>query len=168
MSTKIEHKNQTAKYVGLFNLLPRFLRRYALTFAIGYMVKIMRTTGIKVQELDQSHAELKLKNRKKVQNHIGGVAAAAMVLMAEIASGLVLSMNIPDSSVPVLESMDFKFIKRAQGSMNTIAVLNLEQINDIQTSDKGKIIIDVKMTDETGSMPVTCEMKWAWTPKRRK
>jgi len=168
MTIKKRRTNQTAKYVSLLNLLPSFLRRYALTFAIGYIVKIMSTTGIKVQELDQSHTELKLNNRKKVRNHIGGIAAAAMVLMAEIASGLMMSMNIPDSSVPVLQSMSFKFLKRAQGAMKATADLSSEQVHYIQTTDNGSTIVKVKLTDETGSIPVDCEMKWAWKPKRRK
>jgi acyl-coenzyme A thioesterase PaaI-like protein len=162
------HTNRTSKYVSLLNLLPGWLRRRLLTFAIGYIIKYMGTTGIKVQALDQSKAELTLKNRKIVQNHIGGIAAAAMVLMAEIASGLVISMNIPDSSLPVLQSMNFTFRKRARGAMRAVALLTSEQINYVQTTDKGSTTINVKMTDETGGTPVACEMKWAWTPKHRK
>ena len=162
----MEHINRTAKFVNMLNGLPGWLNRFILTCAIGYIIKYMKTTGIKVIKLDRFRAELTLKNRKKVQNHIKGIAGAAMVLMAEIASGLVVSMNIKDTSVPVLQSMNFKFLKRAKGSMAAAAVLTPEQINHIQTTDKGSTTVHVKLTDDTGSEPVVCEMIYAWTPRR--
>jgi len=159
--------NKTAKTVAALNPLPSLIRQYILTLAIGYVVKFMGTARVKVKKLTQSRVELRLANHKKVRNHIGGIAAAAVVLMAETASGLVVSMNVLNNSVPVLKSMNFKFIRRAQGAMTAIATLTPDQINEINTSEKGNTKVHMKMTDETGNEPIVGEMQWAWTPKQR-
>ena len=48
-----------------------------------------------------------------MQNHIGGVHAAAMVLVAENTTGLVVGMNVPDAGVPVVKTLKVDFVKWA-------------------------------------------------------
>ena len=35
------------------------------------------------------------------------------------------------------------------------------------TEDKGDVLVDVVVTDESGESPIVCEMVWAWVPKKR-
>jgi hypothetical protein len=48
------------------------------------------TSGIWIEDLDVRKATVSLKNRKRVQNHIGGVHACGMALLAESATGELL------------------------------------------------------------------------------
>ena len=106
-------------------------------------------------------------NRKRVQNHIGGVHAAAMVLVAENTTGLVVGMNVPDTAVPVVKSLKVDFVKRATGSLRAEATLTDEQCERIRTEPKGDVTVNVRVTDEAGVEPIQWEIIWAWTPKRR-
>jgi hypothetical protein len=47
-----------------------------------------------------------------------------------------------------------------------VATLTDEQIELMQTTEKGDINVQVVVTDETGIEPVKCEMVWAWVPKK--
>ncbi|MFT6123112.1 MAG: hypothetical protein ACJAWS_001944 [Oleiphilaceae bacterium] len=160
-------QNKMNKIVSNINSLPAFLRVKALTTFFGKLVKFTGTTGIKIEELTDRRAVISLKNKKSVQNHIGSVHAVASILIAESATGYLIGMNVPDTSVPVIKTIKADYVKRAKGNMKAVASLTEEQILAMQTLDKGETTVPVVISDADGNEPILIEMIWAWTPKRR-
>lgn len=156
--------NSLEKTVKQFSTYPKWL----LSFAIGRMVKFTGTAGISYDLMTTERVIVSMKNRSKVRNHIGQIHAAAMMLLAETATGMVLGMNVPDDKLPLLKYMNSKFVKRSQGRMVAEATISEEQRQKILTEEKGDVIIPVTITDQAGNEPVLCEVCWAWVPKRRK
>jgi hypothetical protein len=103
-----------------------------------------------------------------MRNHIGGVHAAAMALLAETATGAVFGMNVPDSALPLLKIMHVAYGRRAVGGLTAIASLTPEQIERIGREEKGDVVVSCVVTDESGQSPITATMTWAWVPKVRK
>lgn len=161
-------RNKLNNIVTRINMLPEIIRSATLTTLFGRTVKFTGTAGIKVEELTQSGAVVSLKNKKSVQNHIGSVHAVASILIAESATGYVVGMNIPDSSVPVIKTIRADYVKRASGDMRAVSSLSPEQIQLMQTQEKGETVVPVTVTDGDGKEPILMEMTWAWTPKKRK
>ena len=168
MKSKTKNLNRLSKVVVSLRKWPKPWRSALLNFAIRRTVKFVGTASVKVEMLDFNRSIMSLKNRKKVQNHIGTIHATAMALLAETATGMLVGMNIPDGKVPVLKSMKIDYLKRASGDMRAEAHLQPEQIALIRTEDKGEILVAVKVTDDEMKQPIECEMLWAWTPKRKK
>lgn len=160
-------QNKLSKIISNVYKLPEFMRVKALSTLFGTTVKFTGTTGIKVEELTNSHSIVTLKNKKSVQNHIGSVHAVASVLIAESATGYLIGMNISDECVPVIKTIKADYVKRAKGDMRAEASLTKEQIKDIQSSTKGETVVKVKVTDAENKEPILMEMVWAWTPKKR-
>lgn len=156
--------NRLERTVNKLKAYPGWL----LSFAVGRIVKFTGTAGISYDLMSRDKVVVSMKNRPKVRNHIGQIHAAAMMLLAETATGMVLGMNVPDDKIPLLKYMDSKFIRRSQGRMQAEAILNEEQQQHIMNTEKGDVIIQVKVTDESGEEPVLCEVCWAWVPKRVK
>ncbi|MGX5174226.1 DUF4442 domain-containing protein [Aliikangiella sp. IMCC44653] len=161
-------KNQLAKLVDKLQKKPQWISKRALNFALGSTIKFVGTAGVECVSLSQEKAIFKLKNRKKVRNHIGSVHAAATSLLAETASGLVLGMNIPDDKTPLMKSMHIDYIKRSSGDLLAEAIITQQQIEMLYQQDKGETLIQVKVTDQEGNEPVLCQMLWAWVPKLTK
>jgi uncharacterized protein (TIGR00369 family) len=130
-------------------------------------VKFTGTAGCTVEELSERRCVVSLRNRKAVRNHIGSVHAVASVLIAESATGYLVGMNVPDSSVPVIKAIKVDYVKRAKGDMKAVAELTDEQIRMMQTEEKGETAVKVCITDGEGKEPLLAEMIWAWTPKNR-
>lgn len=160
--------NQIASMIEKLNELPEPARQATLTKAIGSMIKFAGTSGVKVIEMRRGHVHLRLENEEKVQNHIGGLHAAAMALLVESATGFVVGMVVPDECTPVIKSMKVAYKKRCRGSLEAIATLDEETLERILTTPKGDVTVPVTVKDEAGNAPIECEMIWAWTPKRRK
>jgi acyl-coenzyme A thioesterase PaaI-like protein len=107
-----------------------------------------------------------LQNRRKVQNHIRTVHAAAMTLLAESATGILMGMNVPDDKYLVIKSLHVDFQKKASGAMKAVATLTPEQVLSAQNDAEGEILVSVSVSDASGNEPVSCQMLWAWKPKR--
>lgn len=114
--------------------LPPRARQAALSLLFNSQVKLALTCGIQVAELSDSRASLRLRNRLRVQNHIGGVHACGMALLAESATGIVFGMNVPDSSVPLIKSMRIEYKKRAKGDLQAVATLTPQQVCTVSCS----------------------------------
>lgn len=159
--------NRLARAVAKALALPSFLHAPALSLLFNTTVKLAGTAGIRVTHASPTEVRMELQNRRKVQNHIGGVHACGMALLGESATGLVFGMSVPDTHVPVIKTLKVDFKKRAKGSLKAVATLTAEQIQQITSQDKGEVAVQVAVTDESGGSPIACEMVWAWVPKVR-
>lgn len=159
--------NRLRKIIDKFQSLPASWRMPAFTFAFGRVVPFMATAKIKILSISEEEAHLYLKNRRPVQNHIKGVHASAMNLLAETATGLMVGYNLPDSALPLMKSMKVKFTARAEGDLHAHARLTGEQIERMRNDPKGEVLVAVSITDETGKEPIQCEMIWAWVKAKR-
>ena len=160
--------NRLTRTLEKLDGFPAFLRPWFRDKAIGNVVKLVGTSQVHFAEMTHHRLVCQLKNRKKVRNHIGQIHAAAMILLAETATGILVGMNIPDDKIPLIKSLNTKFVRRTQGDMKAIATLSDEQIQVLYNEDKGEFIVPVKVTDETGEEVIECEALWAWIPKERK
>lgn len=156
--------NRLEKTVSKLSKYPKRV----LSFAIGRVVPYVGHSGVYFEEMTKEKVRVRLMNKRKTRNHIKQIHAAAMFLLAETATGMVLGMNIPDDKIPLIKSMDVKFVKRSTGAMKAEAYLQANQLDSIKTDDKGEVKIPVKVWDEKNVEPIICEVVWAWIPKNKK
>jgi len=168
MTGDIKVENKLSNYVGKINCLPVFMRSYLLTKLFCTKVKYAGTSGIELISINKKCVELRLKNKKKVQNHIGGIHAVAAAILAESTTGIVLGLNVPDTKLPLIKSMKISYQRRMQGNLKAIAKLTDQQIAEVKQQEKGVLFIPVEITDDSGEQPIVCEMEWAWVNKKKK
>ena len=168
MSSNVYKLNKMAKTVAkMESYLPKSLYPYGYTMLFNSMVKLAGTSGLFVERLSQKESEVYLKNRKKVQNHIGSLHACSMALAAESATGMLVGMNVPDTHIPLIKSMHVDFVRRCQGDIRVKAWLSEEDYKRIHEEDKGDVNVQVRVEDESGNEPIETEMIWAWVNKDR-
>ena len=160
-------KSALARTVASLDSLPAALRGRMITWGFTRQVRFAGTASVTFESLGEGRAVLHLKNRRKVQNHIKGIHAAAMALLAETATGAVLGMSLPDTHIPLLKSMHVDYVRRAQGDLRAEASLTPEMLARVASEPKGDFTIPVKVTDSAGEEPIKCQMTWAWVPKKK-
>jgi acyl-coenzyme A thioesterase PaaI-like protein len=156
--------NRLVRAVGKLDKLPSLVRPWVRNRVLRRAVPLTGTTRLQYVELTPQRVEVAVANTRRVQNHIGGVHAAAMTLLAETATGMVVGMNVRDDCVPVVKQLMVAFKKRTQGAMRAVATLTYAQRALMQAQDKGEITVAVHVSDESGAQPVECEFIWAWIP----
>lgn len=146
---------------------PRFLRGWVQNLILRRAVPFTGTAGVQFLVMSPERVEVRLANEHRVQNHIGGVHASAMNLLAETATGMVVGMNVRDDCLPLAKSLRMDFRKRSRGALQAVATLSPAQREALQASDRGEVQVQVIVTDEAGVEPVECEFTWAWVPATR-
>jgi len=158
--------NNMNRVVSKFAFLPPALRTTVISKIFGRVVPLVGTAGLRYEELTPERVVVSIRNRRAVQNHIKGVHAAGMALLAETATGFAVGMNLPDDKLPLIKSLKVDYVKRTKGDMRAVATLTKEQIHLIRTTPKGEVLVPVLVTDESGEEPIRCEMLWAWVSKK--
>src|SRR3546814_8874871 len=116
--------NRLSRAVAWLAALPAPLRNRATSLLFNSQVRFAGTGGLRFEKLDASEAIVVIRNRRAVQNHIGGVHAAAMALLAETATGAVFGMNVPADRLPLLKAMHIEYTRRARGALRATATLS--------------------------------------------
>jgi len=146
--------------------LPGNMRVSTLSFILGKVVPFVGTSGLRYEEVTPTRVVVSIRNRRPVQNHIKGVHAAAMALLAETATGFVIGVNLSDEKLPLIKSLHVDYKRRTVGDMRAVASLTAEQVAMIHASPKGELMVPVTVTDESGEEPIQCQMLWAWVSKQ--
>ena len=147
--------------------LPKTLRQPALSLLLGRLVPFVGTAKLSIEEVSQERVVISIHNRRRVRNHLRGIHAAAMALLAETATGFAVAMHVPDDKIPVIKTLKIDYVKRAQGDLRAVAELGPEQVARIISEEKGEVRVPVSVTDESGRSPIECDAVWAWVPKKR-
>lgn len=165
MNTK---KSQLRQAWDLTSRLPYALRVRAFTFAFGSQIKFFNTAGLRFESVEAGRMVVKIRNQKKVQNHIKGVHAAAMALLAESATGAVFGFSLPGNKLPLVKHMDVDYVRRAKGDLTAVATLSREDLARMEKDDKGEVEVQIVVTDEDGEEPIKARFVWAWIPVKKK
>ena len=160
-------ESRLARRIRQLDRLPAFLRPWLRDRVLGRAVPLVGTARIQFERVDAEAVILRIANRRRVQNHIGGVHAAAMALLAETASGFCLGWHLPDDRLPLIKSLQVDFLRRTQGALRATSRLDRTQVAHIEATPKGELLVPVEVTDETGDAPIACRMLWAWVPRSR-
>uniref|UniRef100_A0A7S1Y9P7 DUF4442 domain-containing protein n=1 Tax=Grammatophora oceanica TaxID=210454 RepID=A0A7S1Y9P7_9STRA len=163
--------NRLLKIVDSINgqkALPKRVRQLGLTMAFNSQIKYAGTTGIDIHKWTKEETVVHLKNRWRVQNHLGGIHATAMATLAESATGMLFGCHVPDSHIPLLKSMKISYTARASGDLKAVSTITPKQKEQIATEPKGDTLMNVVVTDSEGKEPIQAEMVWAWTAKKKK
>lgn len=158
--------NPLRRLIDKVNGYPQWLSKRILTWAFCHKVKLAGTAGLEILETDGRTVTMRQRNLKKAQNHIGSVHAAAMALLAESATGFIFGVNLPGDKLPLIKSMQIRYLTRAQGDMQAVARISEEQIQAMQNQERGDTVIAVTVTDSIGAQTIECEMRWAWVTKK--
>jgi len=158
--------NRLNRVMNTIARLPASLQVPVRSFIVGKIIPFAGTASCRVETLTNHQCIVKIRNKRKVGNHIGTLHAAAMALAAESATGFVTAMNVPDSRVLVIRNMNLTYLKRTKGDLTATATLSDADLERLKSEEKGDISVPVVLKDAEGTESVTAEMIWAWTPKR--
>jgi len=160
--------NPFVRIADRYDGVSQHLRRPLVTQAVGEVIPFVDTAGCFIEAYTPRRVAVRLDNERRLRNHLGGLHAAALALLAETASGLVVALNVPDGSSPLLRTMDVSFETFARAAVQAEATLTDDESAQIRSRPLGQIEVDVRLTepgDDTTLVAGT--MKWAWVPEER-
>ena len=151
-------------------------RAAVATEAVGETIPFMATVGAQVEVYTPGEVRVALPRPPGGTQSRRTPHAAALALLAEAATGLVMAMNLQDGAVPLLRSMNVDFRRMATGRVIARArALGDGTRTHCHTPPIGKVDVGVELNSdargEAGEGPpeaaVTGTLQWAWLPASR-
>jgi acyl-coenzyme A thioesterase PaaI-like protein len=71
--------------------------------------------------LEPNRCEVRIRDRRRVHNHLGTVHAIALCNLAELAAGVMTDASLPTSMRWIPKGMTVEYLKKATGTMHGVA-----------------------------------------------
>jgi len=160
--------NPFVRIADQYDETPPRLRRPLVTEAVGEVIPFVDTAGCFIEAYTPRRVAVRLDNEQRLRNHLGGLHAAALALLAETASGLAVALNVPDGSSPLLRAMNIAFEEFARDAVRAEATLSDDETAQIRSRPIGQIAVDVQLSEPGAETTLVSGMlKWAWMPEER-
>lgn len=97
-------------------------------------------------DLQARKAEVKIRKRRAVLNHLGTVHAVAMCNMAELAGGMMMDVSIPTTHRWIPKGMTVEYLKKANTDLTAYATGDFSHT----WPESGEFIAKVEIKDNHG------------------
>lgn len=113
--------------------------------------------------LEPGRCEVRIRDRRRVHNHIGTVHAIALCNLAELAAGVMTDASLPASMRWIPKGMTVEYLKKAKGTLHGVATPDQPLVE----SDRGyDLPVSVVVTDGAGEAVFRARIDMRVSPKR--
>jgi acyl-coenzyme A thioesterase PaaI-like protein len=83
----------------------------------GYAIPYTGSISPIVQQIENGHASVLLRDKRKVRNHLNSVHAIALANLGEFTTGLSLIPQLNDKAKAILVKIEVEYLKKARGDL---------------------------------------------------
>ncbi len=135
------------------------LRRYPMGAALFSAAVCRRapyfaSISPRFRELRPGLAEVFIRNRRRVHNHLGTVNAIAMCAMCELAAGTMIDSSLPRGLRWIPRGMTVRYIKKADTDLTARAELVQPLAEDFQ----GDVVVPARVRNAAGEIVMEADI----------
>jgi acyl-coenzyme A thioesterase PaaI-like protein len=147
---------------GLWRAL-RFVPGGRVVFSklVGMAAPYTGTIGARVVDLAPGYAKVALRDRRQVRNHLSSVHAVALTNLAEMTTGLAMSMGMPDGTRGILTGLSMEYLKKARGRLTAECRCEVPT-----TNERRELTIRGDIMNAEGEVVARATARWLVGPSR--
>jgi len=104
--------------------------RWLFSRGVGLMAPYSGTIKPAVEELEPGRAVIRMRDRRRVRNHLRSVHAAAMLNLTELTGGLLATVTMPADARMIITGVSVDFLKKARGLLTAEGTLPVPETNE--------------------------------------
>ena len=135
--------------------------RWLFGLVVKLMIPYTGSVSPRVEVLEPGHAIISIRQRRRLQQHLGSIHAIALANVAEFASGAAMSTALPPGYRGIVTKFHIEYCKKARGVVTAEARTPLP---DLSTEADHDFIADVH--DAAGDLVARATATWRLGPAR--
>jgi acyl-coenzyme A thioesterase PaaI-like protein len=128
---------------------------------LGRTVPYTGTIHPYVEALEPGYARVRMRDRRAVRNHLDSVHAVALMNLAEVASGLALTVALPAEMRSILTALSIEYLKKARGTLTAECRCPVPA----PVAERREYTIEAVITDAEGDAVARAEARWLVGPR---
>jgi acyl-coenzyme A thioesterase PaaI-like protein len=137
--------------------------RTVFSFLVGRAAPYTGTIRAKITTLRKGHAEVVMKDRPSVRNHLRSVHAVALANLCELTGNVALAYSLPDDARFIVAGMRLEYVKKARGPITGTSDCPVPE-----TAERRSWEVPVVLRDAQGDVVVRAWLDTLVGPKKAK
>jgi acyl-coenzyme A thioesterase PaaI-like protein len=133
----------------------------AFSKLVGMAAPYTGSIGAQVTVLRRGHAEVELKDRRAVRNHLQCVHAIALANLAELTGNVAVAYSLPDDARFIVAGISLDYIKKARGTITGVCDCPI-----VDSNEKREYEVHVSMRDASGTEVTRATLRTLVGPKK--
>jgi acyl-coenzyme A thioesterase PaaI-like protein len=156
------HESPGARMRSLWDRLsPLPGGRWLFSRLLGWMVPYTASIGATVMVFEPGHARVRLRDRRRVRNHLRSVHAIALANVGELSTGLALIGALGPELRGILTGLDVTYLKKARGELVAEARCSIPEV--LESTD---YVVEAEIRDAAGHVVAITKARWRLSPTR--
>ena len=135
--------------------------RWLFGLAVRLMIPYTGSVSPHVLILEPGLARISIRQRRRLEQHLGSIHAIALANVAEFASGAAMSTALPPGFRGIVTKLQIEYLKKARGVVTAEARTNLPDL-----SVEGDHDFVANVHDEAGDLVARATVTWRLGPAR--
>ena len=127
---------------------------------VGTVIPYTGSMRARVEQLKPGHAIVRLRDRRRVRNHLHSIHAIALANLAEFTTGLATLSGMPDSARAILVGLEIEYSKKARGDIISECITSIPV-----TDERLEYRVEVILRDSVGDTVATAWARWLIGPQ---
>jgi acyl-coenzyme A thioesterase PaaI-like protein len=136
--------------------------RLVFSELVGRAAPYTGTISARVERLERGRAEVSMRDRRWLRNHLRSVHAVALVNLAELTGNAALAYSLPDDARFIVSGIRIEYLKKARGTIRGICECPVPE-----SSARREYEVPVSLRDETGAEVARATLLSLVGPKQR-
>ncbi len=111
--------------------------------------------GADIQALEPGYARVRLRDRRRIRNHLRSIHAIALANLGELCSGIAMMAALPEDKRGIVTSLTIDYFKKARGTLIAESRSTLPEIQgptDFQ--------VQAQIRDQSGDTVAQIKVQW--------
>lgn len=131
------------------------LGRWWVSRLLGWVAPYTGSVGAVIEVLEPGYSRVRLKDRRRVRNHLNSIHAVALMNLGEMTTGICLMASLPEGARLIIKDFRIEFLKKARGQLKSEARTEI-------SSDMSKRDVPVTAEIRNQEGEVVCRATTTW------
>lgn len=133
--------------------------RRVFSLLLGALIPYTGTIRPEVVDLGPGMALIRMRDRRRVRNHLGSIHAIALANLGEVASGLALTDGLPDTVRGIVVSITVDYLKKARGTLTAECRCTVPEVRE-----RTEFSVTADIRNEGGDSVARATVRWLLEP----